>query len=377
MMALYFQYGRYLLLGSSRAPGRLPANLQGIWNEHYIAPWNSDYHTNINLQMNYWPAHVGNLSETAEPLHNFIDQYRVPGRVTAQKMYNASGWTMHHATDIFGKTGIVDGIESGTSPLAAAWLCTHLWEHYLFTQDKAFLRTTGYPVIKEAVRFIQSFLIEDSAGQLVTAPSMSPENSFKLRDGTASITYAPSIDVQTIIALYDACLQAGAIVGESKAFADSLRQTLKKLPPVQVSKRYGIVQEWIQDYEEAEPGHRHMSQLIGLYPFNIINPTTPVCLKRQKKPLNGGCSSVAATPAGAGPGSSIFMHGCWKVKKHMRIWWPCCKNQPCQTSSITTRRFRSMAILAQRQALRKCCCNRKAARSYCCLRCPKLGRKVL
>jgi alpha-L-fucosidase 2 len=286
LMALYFQYGRYLLLGSSRAPGRLPANLQGIWNEHYIAPWNSDYHTNINLQMNYWPAHVGNLSETAEPLHNFIDQYRVPGRVTAQKMYNASGWTMHHATDIFGKTGIVDGIESGTSPLAAAWLCTHLWEHYLFTQDKAFLRTTGYPVIKEAVRFIQSFLIEDSAGQLVTAPSMSPENSFKLRDGTVhQITYAPSIDVQTIMALYDACLQAGAIVGESKAFADSLRQTLKKLPPVQVSKRYGIVQEWIQDYEEAEPGHRHMSQLIGLYPFNSINPKTPALFEAAKKTI--------------------------------------------------------------------------------------------
>lgn len=276
LATLYFQYGRYLLLSSSRRPGRLPANLQGIWNEHYIAPWNSDYHTNINIQMNYWPAEVCNLSETTEALHNFIDYYRMPGRVTAQKMYSTSGWTLHHTTDVFGKTALMEGVQWGTSPLAAAWLCTHLWEHYLFTGDMGFLKSKGYPIMKEAAQFVQGFLIKDKSGYLVSAPSMSPENSFKLDDGSVQqLTYAPAIDIEIIQALFNACIEAGALVGESKPFIQSLQKTLKALPPVQVSARYGIVQEWIKDYEEAEPGHRHMSQLIGLYPFSIITPKTP------------------------------------------------------------------------------------------------------
>lgn len=286
LIALYFQYGRYLLLSSSRLPGRLPANLQGIWNEHYNAPWNSDYHTNINLQMNYWPAEVCNLSETTAPLFNFIDYYRVPGRITAKKMYLASGWTMHHATDIFGKTGIIDGIQWGTSPMAAAWLCTHLWEHYLFTGDEIFLRNKAYPIMREAAQFVQDFLIKDSAGQLVTAPSMSPENSFKLPDGSAhQLTYAPSIDVQIIQTLFAACLEAGKKLGDAQPFLNGLQHTMQKLPPVQISPRYGIVQEWIKDYEEVEPGHRHMSQLIGLYPFHLINPATPALYEAAKKTI--------------------------------------------------------------------------------------------
>lgn len=294
LIALYFQFGRYLLMGSSRAPGVLPANLQGIWNEHYEAPWSSDYHTNINLQMNYWPAEVCNLSETAWPLFHFINNYRTPGGVTARELYGAKGWTMHHATDIFGKTGINAGIHWGTSPLSAAWLCMHLWEHYLFTGDKAFLKQTAYPIMKEATEFIQSFLIEDKNGQLVTAPSMSPENTFKLPNGEHSvITYAPAIDIETIMALYNACMKAGKITGEDSKFLNSLQNTLEKLPPVKVSERYGIVQEWIKDYEEVEPGHRHMSQLIGLYPFNIITPQTPGLFNAARKTLerrllNGG-----------------------------------------------------------------------------------------
>lgn len=286
LIALYFQFGRYLLMSSSRTPGVLPANLQGIWNEHYNAPWESDYHTNINLQMNYWPAEVCNLSETTGPLFQFINNYRVPGRVTAREFYGAKGWTMHHATDIFGKTGINAGIHWGTSPLSAAWLCMHLWEHYLFTGDRGFLQQTAYPIMKEAAGFIQSFLIEDKNGQLVTAPSMSPENSFILPNGEHSvITYAPAIDVETIMAFYKACMEAGKITGEDKKFIQSLQTTLLKLPPVKISERYGIVQEWIEDYEEAEPGHRHMSQLIGLYPFNIITPQTPVLFEAAKKTI--------------------------------------------------------------------------------------------
>lgn len=286
LTALYFQYGRYLLLGSSRKPGRLPANLQGIWNEHYFAPWSSDYHTNINVQMNYWPAELTNLSETALPLFDFIDNYRVPGRVTASEMYNAKGWTMHHATDVFGKTGINAGINWGTSPLSAAWLCHHLWEHYLFTGDISFLRTKAYPIIKEAAEFVQSFLISDGKGRLVTAPSMSPENSFKSADGTShQITYAPTMDVMLVHTLYDACISASAILRIDKPFARSLQAQLRKLPPIQVSKRYGIIQEWIEDYEEAEPGHRHISQLFGLHPAALITENNPELFKAARNTI--------------------------------------------------------------------------------------------
>lgn len=284
LAALYFQFGRYLLMSSSRYPGLLPANLQGLWNENFNAPWESDYHTNINLEMNYWPAEVCNLSETATPLFNFIDHYRVPGRVTAKKMYNASGWMMHHATDIFGKTGINAGIQWGTSPLSAAWLCQHLWEHYLFTKDKAFLQYKAYPIMKEAAQFIQTFLIKDKNGYLVTAPSMSPENAFKLPNGEKlNLTYAPTIDVEMIMALYDACIKAGTILNDNELFLKSLQATLTRLPPIRISKRYGTIQEWIEDYEEVEPGHRHISHLFALYPGNIINKQTPELFDAAKK----------------------------------------------------------------------------------------------
>lgn len=276
LIALYFQYGRYLLMSSSRFPGVLPANLQGIWNEHYNAPWNSDYHTNINLQMNYWPADVCNLSFTMEPLINFIDYYRSPGRITASEMYGARGWTMHHATDIFGKTGIISGIHWGTSPLAAGWLSTHLWDHYLFNNDTGYLKNRAYPIMKEAAEFIQDFLIEAPDGKLVTAPSMSPENAFLLAGGEREqLTYAPTMDIQIIKELYNGIIQAGKILKDDKAFIKSLERNLKKLPEVRVSKRFGIIQEWIEDYDEAEKGHRHMSQLYGLHPGTSINKNTP------------------------------------------------------------------------------------------------------
>jgi len=294
LVALYFQYGRYLLMGSSRAPGRLPANLQGIWNELYNAPWKSDYHTNINIQMNYWPADLTNLSETVTPLVNFVNKLRVPGRVAAQQTYGAQGWTIHHATDIFGKTGIQSGIHWGTSPLASAWLCLNLWEHYQFTGDKAYLREKIYPIMKEAAQFVQTFLIPDKNGYLVTVPSMSPENTFILPNGKKDqLTYAPTIDIQLIVSLYQACLTAGKLLQDNPSFLKSLQTTLRKLPPIQVSKRYGTIQEWIEDYEEAEPGHRHISHLLGLYPAALIKPEDKVLFEAAKKTLerrleNGG-----------------------------------------------------------------------------------------
>ena len=276
LYALYFQYGRYLLMSSSRKPGVLPANLQGIWNNLYDAPWNSDYHTNINLQMNYWPAEVCNLSETAIPLINFTDKQRVPGRVTAQKMYHAKGWTIHHTTDIFGKTGLVSGVSWGASPLMGTWLCMNLWENFLFTRDTSYLEQKIYPILKESAEFVESFLIKNKEGYLVTAPSISPENAFLLPDGKlAYIDISPTIDIELIQELYAAVIEATTILKKDSLFAVKLKQTLKQLPPIQISKQTGRIQEWINDYKEAEPGHRHFAHLLSLYPGSLINKQTP------------------------------------------------------------------------------------------------------
>ncbi len=273
LITLYFQYGRYMLMNSSRTPGVLPANLQGLWNKDMVAAWNSDFHTNINIQMNYWPAEVCNLSETVVPFSNLINALREPGRVTASKTFNAKGWTMNHLTDPFGRTAIADGVGWGTFPIASAWLVLHQWEHYLFTGDKEYLKNEAYPTMMEAAEFIMSYLVEDKNGHLVTAPSTSPENRYRMSNGkTYMLTYGATMDTEIINELLNACLKAGKIVGSDPAVDKQLSATLRKLPPIKVSERYGIIQEWIEDYEETEPGHRHMSQLFGLYPGTTINP---------------------------------------------------------------------------------------------------------
>ncbi len=274
LITLYFQYGRYLLMGSSRAPGVLPANLQGIWNKDMYAPWNSDFHTNINIQMNYWPAEVCNLSETVIPFSNLINALREPGRITARETYNSKGWTMNHLTNPFGHTAISDGVGWGTFPIAGSWLVLHQWEHYLFTGEKEYLKNEAYPSMKEAVEFILDFLIKDKNGYLVTAPSNSPENNYRLPDGeTYALTYGATMDIEIITELFNACLKAGKIVGEKTEFQKQLRSVLTKLPPIRISQRYNTIQEWIEDYEEVEPGHRHISHLFGLYPGTSINPS--------------------------------------------------------------------------------------------------------
>ena len=273
---LYFQYGRYLLLGSSRAPGVLPANLQGIWSEHLNAPWESDYHVNINLQMNYWPAEVANLPETAEPLIRFLDVLREPGATSARETYGARGWMMHHNTDIFGRTGLHDEIQWGVFPLGGAWMTFPVWRHFAYGLDEAYLRNTAYPILRGAAEFVLDFLVEGPGGQLVTTPSYSPENAFISPDTgePMQLTYAPTMDVQIIHELFRNVITAAEVLGVDASFRDTLRSTLDRLPPVRVG-RNGTIMEWIEDYDEAEPGHRHISHLLGLHPGTAITDETP------------------------------------------------------------------------------------------------------
>lgn len=294
LIATYFQYGRYLLMGSSRRPAQLPANLQGIWNKDISAPWGSDYHTNINLQMNYWPAEVCNLSETTEPLVSFIERLTTPGSVTAREMYGAKGWTMHHTTDVFGKTAVVDGVYWGMFPLGGAWMTLPLWEHFLFTCDTNYLRDHAYPVMKGAADFIATFLVEDGEGHLVTVPSYSPENSYidPASGKEFKLTYAPTMDNQIIREVLNNCRRASAILGTDRQWAEGLQTTLNRLPPDRVAPN-GTIMEWIKDYREAEPGHRHMSHLFGLHPGTQITPQTPGLYQAARKTLerrlaNGG-----------------------------------------------------------------------------------------
>ncbi len=287
LIALYFQFGRYLLMGSSRFPGVLPANLQGVWCKDFAAPWGSDYHTNINLQMNYWPAEVCNLNETAVPLSRFLEQLQKPGRVTAREMYGTRGWTLHHLTDVFGRTAVMDGIW-GLFPMGGPWMTFPLYEHYAFTGDVSFLKESAYPIMKGSAEFILDFLIKDKEGQWVTAPSNSPENQYILPATRRKfdMTYAATIDIQIITELFNNCINAAGVLGIDQAFSDSLKTVLNGLPPVKVSPKTGGIQEWVEDYEETEPGHRHMSHLLGLYPGTQITPATPNLFEAAKQTIS-------------------------------------------------------------------------------------------
>lgn len=290
LITLYFQYGRYLMMGSSR-PGCLPANLQGIWNEHMNAPWNSDFHTNINLQMNYWVPEVCNLSECHLPLFDYMDTLVEPGNRTAKIHYGADGWVVHHLSDIWGFTTPADGIW-GISPVGAAWLCEHVWEHYLFGGDKDFLIEQGYPLMKGAARFMLDFLIEAPegtpfAGKLVTNPSHSPENSFLKPDGTRSLfTYAATIDLEIIHELFTNCIACIDVLGGDAEFRTELVSALERLAPLQISEKTGRLQEWVFDYDEPEPGHRHMSHMYALHPScQITLRGTPELAAAARKSL--------------------------------------------------------------------------------------------
>lgn len=265
LTALYYHYGRYLLISSSR-PGSLPANLQGIWNEHMLPPWDSKYTININAQMNYWIAESGNLAECHKPLFELIDRMREPGRRTAEVMYGCKGFVAHHNTDIWADTAPQDLYLPATYwQMGAAWLCLHLWEHYEYGLDAAFLEGI-YPTLKEAAEFFVDFLTETTDGLMVTSPSVSPENTYILPNGqSGTLCIGPSMDSQILYELFSACEQAAAILEVDAEWRSTWSHIRGKLPKPAVGS-HGQIQEWMEDYEEAEPGHRHISQLFALHP---------------------------------------------------------------------------------------------------------------
>jgi len=268
LMAQYFQFGRYLLIGCSR-PGCMPANLQGLWCEQMCPPWNCDYHLDINMQMNYWPAEPANLAECVEPLVTFIDSLRESGRRTAREHYGCGGFVVHMLTDAWGFTVPADGPWC-IWPMGAAWLCQHLWEHYAYSGDRAFLEKRAYPIMREAAEFLLDFLVEDDQGRLVTVPSTSPENRFRTGDNQAGfLGVGATMDFQLIRDLFGHCIEAGRLLAVDDAFRGRLESALTRLPEPRIG-RFGQLQEWLEDFQEVEIGHRHLSHLYGFFPSDQI-----------------------------------------------------------------------------------------------------------
>ncbi|HUJ09195.1 MAG TPA: glycoside hydrolase N-terminal domain-containing protein [Verrucomicrobiae bacterium] len=283
LAALYFQFGRYLLISSTR-PGCQPANLQGLWNDSLNPPWGSKYTININTEMNYWPAETCNLSECLEPLVAMIQDLTQTGARTAKVQYGARGWVAHHNTDLWRATAPIDGPQYGMWPTGGAWLCQHLWEHYLFTGDEKFLARV-YPAMKGAAQFFLDTLVEEPTHKwLVTCPSLSPENK---HPGGASVCAGPTIDNQILRDLFSNCVDASEILGVDKSFRKQLAATRRRLPPNQIGKA-GQLQEWLEDWDMEAPDlhHRHVSHLYGLFPSaQITLRGTPKLATAARKSL--------------------------------------------------------------------------------------------
>lgn len=267
LVALYFQFGRYLLISSSM-PGSQPANLQGKWNDKLNPPWDSKYTVNINTEMNYWPAEVTGLPEMHEPLFDLLKDLSVTGQESARKMYHARGWNMHHNTDLWRITGPVDGGFYGMWPMGGAWLSQHLWQHYLYTGDKVFLKDV-YPVLKGAALFYADVLQEEPAHKwLVVAPSMSPENTYMKNVGISAGT---TMDNQLVFDVFSNVVSAAAILQQDKKLSDTLTGMIKRLPPMQIGQ-FSQLQEWLMDWDKEQDRHRHVSHLYGLFPGSQISP---------------------------------------------------------------------------------------------------------
>ena len=281
----YFHYGRYLLISSTRED-LLPPNLQGLWANTIQTPWNGDYHLNINVEMNHWPCEVCNLSELHLPLIRFAERLMPSGQKMARDFYGARGWTAHVVCNLWGFTAPGEHPSWGATNTGGAWLALHAWQHYEFTQDTAFLKE-AYPLMKEAALFFLDAMIEEPEhGWLVTAPTTSPENAFWLNDSTAvSVCMGSTMDVQIVSELYDAVCQSAEILGVDKDFSDSLRRAKSHFPPMQVSEQ-GYLQEWLKDYKEVEPQHRHVSHLFGLYPGTMLTQSkTPELMDACRETL--------------------------------------------------------------------------------------------
>lgn len=290
LVATFFQYGRYLLIASSR-PGTQPANLQGIWNPWTRPPWSSNYTININTEMNYWPAEVCNLSECHEPLFDLIRGLAENGRRTARVNYGCRGWVAHHNVDLWRQTAPPGEYGKGDPrwamwPMGGVWLCQHLWEHFAFTQDTAFLRETAYPLMKGAARFCLDWLVEDEHGHLVTAPSTSPEHAFILPDGTkGTVSIATTSDMALIWDLFTNCIEASEVLGTDSAFRDSLVDARRRLYPPKVGSD-GRLLEWWREWQDEDPHHRHMSHLVGFHPGRqITKRRTPELFNAVRRSL--------------------------------------------------------------------------------------------
>jgi alpha-L-fucosidase 2 len=293
LIEMYWNFARYLMISGSRE-NTLPMNLQGIWNKDMWPAWGCRFTVNINTEMNYWGVETANLSSLHKPLFDHIERMRPNGRVTAKEMYNCGGFVCHHNTDIWGDTAPQDLWMPGTQwPMGAAWLCLHIWEHYLFTLDREFL-AEKYPTLKEAAAFFEDFLIEDKSGRLVTCPSVSPENSYITESGTkGALCIGPSMDSEIIYSLFTAVIESAKILGIDSEHSDKLAKMRDRLPKPEIGK-YGQIKEWAIDYDEVEPGHRHVSQLFALYPADMITKRgTPKLADAAKATLerrlaNGG-----------------------------------------------------------------------------------------
>jgi len=295
LIELYYQFGRYLLISSSR-PGDLPANLQGIWADGLRVPWSADYHININIQMNYWPSEITNLGELQEPFIDFIDALRTSGRRTAREVYGMKGIVAHYTTDVWHYTEPLGATRYGMWPMGIAWSCQNIWDHYQFGGDIEYLRTKSYPIMKEASEFCIAWLTKDpKTGLLVSGPSISPENSFVIPGGggNASMVMGPTMDHMIIRDLLQNTIKASVVLDADKPFRRKMEKTLENLTPVKIGSD-GRIMEWSEEFEEAEPGHRHISHLYGLHPGDqITSQRNPEFLEAARKTIeyrlaNGG-----------------------------------------------------------------------------------------
>ncbi|HEX8608704.1 MAG TPA: glycoside hydrolase family 95 protein [Pedobacter sp.] len=286
LAALFFQFGRYLTISSTRV-GLLPPNLQGLWAKEINTPWNGDYHLDVNVQMNHWPVEVTNLSELNLPLADLVKGLVKPGEKTAKAYYNADGWIAHVITNVWGFTEPGESASWGVANAGSGWLCENLWQHYAFTNDLSYLKSI-YPILKGSALFYKSALVKDpKTGWLVTSPSVSPENSFYLPNGkTANVSMGPTIDNQIVRDLFSNVITASKLLKTDVAFRKELEEKLKDVPPPGVVSKSGRIQEWLEDYKETDPEHRHISHLWGLYPASLITPSqTPLLAEAAKKTL--------------------------------------------------------------------------------------------